>query len=231
MNYSRNCPICNTELFYNRKDVRDSAISNNRKCSSCANRGKNNPFFEKTHSDKHINKLKNDNPSTKNETRKKISDSLIGRKLSKNHKIELSKSLKNWHLINDNPMKGITHSNETKHKLREISLIYWNVYKNSDEYKKWQIKKSDYELYKLKVLDITHKNDIKQLENYSKRNNYHKYELDHIYPIREGFRNNIPAELIGSIDNLRIISRNENRTKSNKITIIPEHIQKWQNEQ
>lgn len=59
------------------------------------------------------------------------------------------------------------------------------------------------------------------------RNLFYKYEIDHIYPIKKAFNHGIPAELIGDIKNLRIIPHTENRSKSGKVTIIPEHIQKF----
>jgi hypothetical protein len=44
------------------------------------------------------------------------------------------------------------------------------------------------------------------------------YDLDHIVPISYGFKNKIPAELIGSIENLRIIPHKENFEKNAKLT-------------
>lgn len=55
------------------------------------------------------------------------------------------------------------------------------------------------------------------LEGIEKRE-FKKYDIDHIVPISYGYKNNIPAELIGSIENLRIISNKENLIKNNKIT-------------
>jgi hypothetical protein len=42
------------------------------------------------------------------------------------------------------------------------------------------------------------------------------YHLDHIFSISEGFRNNVPPEVIGHVTNLRIISAFENNSKSGK---------------
>jgi hypothetical protein len=108
---------------------------------------------------------------------------------------------------------------------RQNTLQQYEYYKQTDEYKHWLSKKSEYELYKMSVMRLTFENDLTILENWSKRNLYHKYEIDHIYPIRQAFKNNIPSELIGDIRNLRIIPRKENRSKSGKVIVIPEHIQ------
>jgi len=43
------------------------------------------------------------------------------------------------------------------------------------------------------------------------------YQLDHIYPISVGYKNNIAPEVIGGINNLRLISWEENRRKWDKI--------------
>ena len=81
-------------------------------------------------------------------------------------------------------------------------------------------------LYYKKVWNITENQPIKSLENYNMRNGG-GYALDHIYPIAAGFRNNIPAELIGNINNLQMLPRRINEMKSDKITIIPTIIQTY----
>jgi hypothetical protein len=114
---------------------------------------------------------------------------------------------------------------ELRDRARELAKRQHAEYKQTDEYQHWLSKKSEYELYKMEVLRLTFENDLTVLDNWSKRNLYYKYEVDHIYPIRQAFKHNIPANLIGDIRNLRIIPRKENRSKSGKVTIIPEHIQ------
>jgi hypothetical protein len=53
------------------------------------------------------------------------------------------------------------------------------------------------------------------------------HHIDHIYPTLEGFRRNIPIEIMAGIDNLQVLPYNENIAKSNKITIIPESINNY----
>lgn len=48
----------------------------------------------------------------------------------------------------------------------------------------------------------------------AKRGN--EYHLDHIFSISEGFRKNVPPEIIGHVSNLRIISAFENNSKNSK---------------
>jgi hypothetical protein len=47
------------------------------------------------------------------------------------------------------------------------------------------------------------------------------YHIDHKIPISFGFKNNIPAQIIGGIDNLRIITKRENFSKNYKL--MPEY--------
>lgn len=55
------------------------------------------------------------------------------------------------------------------------------------------------------------------IENIAKRG-FMKYDIDHIVPISYGYKNNIPPELIGSLENLRVISNRDNIAKGDKIT-------------
>jgi hypothetical protein len=50
------------------------------------------------------------------------------------------------------------------------------------------------------------------------------YHLDHIYPVSEAFKYNVPIELMSSTDNLQLLRYNDNIKKSNLVIIIPESI-------
>jgi len=82
----------------------------------------------------------------------------------------------------------------------------------------WYAMTTEKRLYYLKVRSITRSQPLKTLKDYDKRGNSKNdgYHLDHIYPISLGFTNNIPAEEIGNIKNLRYIPWLENILKSNK---------------
>lgn len=54
--------------------------------------------------------------------------------------------------------------------------------------------------------------DLSSIPNIEKRQ-WRKYDLDHIISIDYGYRNNIPAEKISSLRNLRIIPHKENKNK------------------
>jgi hypothetical protein len=51
---------------------------------------------------------------------------------------------------------------------------------------------------------------------------YWKYQLDHIYTIRDGFRNDIPAKIIGHWTNLQMLPRVENKSKGGNSTRLLE---------
>lgn len=58
----------------------------------------------------------------------------------------------------------------------------------------------------------------------------HGKHLDHIYPIQQGYVNNIPPELIGDLNNLQVLGASLNLKKTNKIETIPQHIQEYIND-
>lgn len=78
------------------------------------------------------------------------------------------------------------------------------------------IKNIEKKVYYAKVWVITEDNDLTVLKNHEKRG-FRTYHLDHIFPISFGFKNNIPPEVIGNIDNLRFIHHKKNIDKGNVI--------------
>lgn len=230
--WNRNCPKCDKKLSYEYKAGRDSATKRNSVCNSCKQIGSKNPFYGKKHTDGHKNHLKelHKNGNYKNQP-KLTSEKLKGREFTTEHCEQISNSLISYFKENEIFNKGKTfeeiYGNERAKELKKVlsdkTKKWYNEYRKTDEYKEWKRKQPQYKLYYMKVQEITQKNDLSVLENYSKKNLYHKYELDHIYPISVAFKNDIPAELVGHIDNLRIIPGKQNRQKNNKIIedIIP----------
>ena len=72
-------------------------------------------------------------------------------------------------------------------------------------------------IYYCKVWIITENNDLTTLKNHTKRS-FKGYHLDHIFPISQGFKLNIPPEAIGNIKNLQFIPRKRNMKKRDDIT-------------
>jgi len=80
--------------------------------------------------------------------------------------------------------------------------------------------RTDFTNYKESVRKITENNDLTVLTNYEARGNDNEsYHLDHQVSIKYGFDNSCPAEIIGSIHNLKFISAAENRVKGSNISM------------
>ena len=83
--------------------------------------------------------------------------------------------------------------------------------------------RSDWERYYLEVWRITErKQNLSMVPNIELRGL--EYSLDHKYSIKEGFKNNIPAEIIGHWTNLEIITKSENSSKNSKCSITLEQL-------
>jgi len=79
--------------------------------------------------------------------------------------------------------------------------------------------RTDWSRYKQNVKRITQRNWL--LHGYEYNKGLYDDHLDHKYSIYNGFKYNVPVEVIGSIVNLQILSARENQTKreSNSITL------------
>ena len=80
------------------------------------------------------------------------------------------------------------------------------------------IKDLNKKLYYAKVWWITESNDLTVLKNHKRRKFRGGFHLDHIFCIICGYKNNIPPEAIGHIDNLRFIPYKLNMRKRDLIT-------------
>jgi hypothetical protein len=77
--------------------------------------------------------------------------------------------------------------------------------------------------------DVTNVN-AKDAVNIEKRK-YREYDVDHIVPISYGFRHDIPYWVIGSKENLRIISNKDNFQKgSSLVKESTDLLEKWDSE-
>ena len=75
--------------------------------------------------------------------------------------------------------------------------------------------------YYREVHNITKKQPKESLENFDKKGEYH---LDHKFSVIEGFRNNIPPEIIGNIVNLEFIPAELNLRKNANCSISKEQL-------
>ncbi len=77
----------------------------------------------------------------------------------------------------------------------------------------------DYSLYKRLVDRVTNNNDLESLEFFEKRGNctvQGSYNVDHMYSIHEGFKNNVLPCHVGHIQNLEMLPTKENISKGGK---------------
>lgn len=74
--FERICPNCNAKLTYKYYRSLKYAEKHSSICASCSNVGKNNPFYNKHHTNEHITKLKINNPASRTDVREKISKAL-----------------------------------------------------------------------------------------------------------------------------------------------------------
>jgi hypothetical protein len=80
------------------------------------------------------------------------------------------------------------------------------------------ILKTDYEKYRQAVWRFSNRSYKKYMSEQTRDRHNH---LDHVLSIVEGFRNNVPPEVVGSIHNLRMLEGNMNRSKSYRSEITP----------
>ena len=109
---------------------------------------------------------------------------------------------------------------------QKIEVLTYNIQTREEEYIKLcfdpVIKVNDKKernkqkaIYYKRVWEITLNNDINKLMNGKKRG-FKDYHIDHIIPIIYGYKNNIPAEEIGHINNLRPLYWKDNLLKAAK---------------
>jgi hypothetical protein len=87
------------------------------------------------------------------------------------------------------------------------------------DYKTYYATFQDRKKYHRRVWNLTYKQPIEFLENFDKRGKSGidgAHQIDHIIPIKYGFENNIPAEEIAHINNLRMLTWEENISKGSK---------------
>lgn len=109
----------------------------------------------------------------------------------------------------DNPSK----SDEVKEKIKKVRIKNGSYYNLTDEeYKNLKSYRASVSYYTNKTY-IEFKDEINPLNLIRGIKNYH---IDHIFPISEGWKNNIDPKHLSNKNNLRIILAKENREKSNK---------------
>ncbi len=96
--------------------------------------------------------------------------------------------------------------------LKETSISISSAIPSEHMIKMQEAKKAK-ALYYKRVWEITLSNDVKLIMGEYERG-FHKHHIDHIMPIIYGYKNNIPAEQIGHISNLRPLYWKDNLLKA-----------------
>ena len=128
-----------------------------------------------------------------------------------------------------NPMFGLSNpcTSERRENIRKSRFEMWE----RPEYRENRPKRrvdSGYERYRLEVWKYTQRNDLSVLDGYEKRGKMKcgtdNTNLDHIYSIKDGYENQVPAEIVGNIVNLRFVHWKENRDKGDCSSITKEEL-------
>lgn len=218
MEYLRTCPKCGKPIYYKSKDSMRTAEKKGSVHKKCVVKteewNKKNSEALKKHCAKHRTGKSYEEIYGESEAKrlKKLhSENLTGRKrgeFSQEWRLNMSKA----HKLSEN-FKESMQSKEYK-ALRRFIVI--QKYYPGLSLEEWEEFAGERKLYYLEVLRITKQQPIEELEYYEKRGKTGvegAYHLDHIYPISQGFLNNIAPEKIGNIKNLRMIPWLENLKK------------------
>lgn len=94
-------------------------------------------------------------------------------------------------------------------------------HKRGEEHPNWNPDKKGYLGYRQTVDRLTRNTDLSGLSNFDKPRGRcgvnGAYQLDHIIPVKYGYDNHIPPEIISNIFNLRFITWEENTTKRKNV--------------
>jgi hypothetical protein len=140
---------------------------------------------------------------------------------------------------------GVDHNMKTKESLTKRQQTYTNNYgvnhplkskeivdsvrKKNEDAGRWtpEEQMEEFYLYRRKVWHYTNQQPIETLPNYNLRGhsrNKTSYSLDHKFSCHEGFKNKIPAEVIGNIVNLEYIPNIQNSSKKTACSLTKEEL-------
>lgn len=123
--------------------------------------------------------------------------------------------------------KGLTAETDERvnaYKLKQTGQIREGNYSKGKDHPQYKENTPEYNRYRKTVDILTEKNYVKHRHIINPDNKPRTrcgveggYQLDHIYPVYEGFINNIDPEEIAKVENLRVIPWEENLKKSKKV--------------
>jgi len=202
---SKRCPSCGALLKF-----KGLKIGYARHCShSCRN---NNPETKLKYKQTCIDRYGVEFASQSDEFKKRVRDTCV-----KNYGVDNPFKLpeiqdrQKTTVLKKYGVSNVSKSEKVLEKIRNSHVNSGNWV--SDE------ERSDLEKYRLQVKKISarsyHDHYYKINPNNLKRSRY-QYHLDHIFSVEEGFKNNIPPEVIGHWTNLRMLWHLDNSKKNTK---------------
>lgn len=123
--------------------------------------------------------------------------------------------------------KGLEAESDTRvaaYANKQRGQIREGNYLSGESHPNWQDKRTEYIKYRYAVQRLTESTYNTHIEILNP-NNYPRtragiaggYQLDHIVSVHHGFVNNIPPEELAKLENLQLLSWEENRRKGYKI--------------
>jgi hypothetical protein len=143
----------------------------------------------------------------------------------KGQKISIKISEAGGRAGSNNAMYGKTHKPSSKTKMQQKACSRPQEFYESNLRRRIENghivpldSKEPFEAYHQLVDKITRRSWLKEQNSINPKNllRGNGYELDHIVSIVDGFRHNVPPEIIGHHANLRIIGKAENRSKHSR---------------
>lgn len=201
--YVCDCVKCGQPKYSKSKKMYPSLLKRMQEweCYSCSKSSEKNPSYGKPKTKEWIKKV--------SEKNKGCIGYWIGKPRTMDHKQKIS--------------EGLRFAYETKKRISNgynISLGMHNGLATNLSESEYKQVLSEKTIYYNEVHKITKRQLIHTLEFHEKRGKAKKgtdhYQLDHIIPISEGFRNNIDPNIIGNITNLRFIPWKENILRNKK---------------
>jgi hypothetical protein len=214
--YTKACPNCNTTLEYTNKRSWYNAKKRDSKCKSC--QSKKMSLLTQEWKSKGISwgGVRNKEKEKNLERPFKRKCPSCNQEISYSAKRYLNKAEKYNTICNSCStkknkkgfLKGLSNQQIKQMRATKAGFSSW------EEYQEKYPKK---EMYKREVWKYTYRNNLESLPNWDLRGRNGvdgAYQLDHIVSINEGWEKNIPAEQIGRMKNLQMITWEKNRKKS-----------------
>jgi len=117
----------------------------------------------------------------------------------------------------------------------DVGLVKWLDKNNKISLSNSKIDKDDRDKFKYYIYEVNKYTRISlcnyKIDNIDLRGEEFGYDLDHIFSKIDGFKNGIPAYIIGHISNLKIVESSYNRKKQHRSYIdIEDIIEKFEND-